>query len=214
VVDIPYAADAYYVWDAASPNTTYYYRVKTWNNGGEGDWSVGSFQTIAPFIQVTVPNGGEAWRRGLPYFVQWNDDLAENVNVDLYKAGSFVRNLATNAPSTGAYKWAIPASLTPGSDYSIKVSSSTNAALFDTSDNTFCIIDAPVMDAGSVTRLADGQVQFGLTVPGAAQATVLGSTNLSVWEVLQTVPLTNGSAVFMDGAATNFPCRFYRLRVP
>ena len=28
------------------------------------------------------------------------------------------------------------------------------------------------------------------------------------------VPLTNGSAVFTDGTATNFLRRFYRLRVP
>jgi hypothetical protein len=57
-------------------------------------------------------------------------------------------------------------------------------------------------------------VQLGLTVPGAAQATVLGSTNLTVWEELQSVPLTNGSAVFTDDTATNFPARFYRLRMP
>jgi hypothetical protein len=42
----------------------------------------------------------------------------------------------------------------------------------------------------------------------------MDSTNLQDWEVLQMVPLTNGSAVFMDGTATNFPHRFYRLRVP
>jgi hypothetical protein len=43
---------------------------------------------------------------------------------------------------------------------------------------------------------------------------VLGSTNLSVWQELQTVTVTNGSAVFTDDTATNRPARFYRLRVP
>jgi hypothetical protein len=28
------------------------------------------------------------------------------------------------------------------------------------------------------------------------------------------VPLTNGSAVFTDDTATNYPSRFYRLRAP
>jgi hypothetical protein len=43
---------------------------------------------------------------------------------------------------------------------------------------------------------------------------VLGSTNLSVWQELQTVPLTSGAAVFTDDTATNRPATFYRLRVP
>lgn len=76
-----------------------------------------------------------------------------------------------------------------------------------------------VIDTQSITRLPDGRIQFGLTAPGAAQATVLGSTNLSatnlsVWQELKTVTLTNGSAVFTDDTATNYPARFYRLRVP
>jgi hypothetical protein len=82
------------------------------------------------------------------------------------------------------------------------------------SDATFSIIDAPVINAGSVTRLSDGRVQFGLTALGAAQVTVLGSTNLSDWPQLQTVPVTSGSAVFTDDNAMNYPRRFYRLRVP
>ena len=65
-----------------------------------------------------------------------------------------------------------------------------------------------------MTILPDGRVQFPVTVPGAVQATVLGSTNLVVWESLQSVPLTNGAAVFTDDTATNFPARFYRLRIP
>ena len=65
-----------------------------------------------------------------------------------------------------------------------------------------------------MTNLPDGSFQFGFSIPGALEATVMGSTNLLDWEVLQTVPLTNGSAVFTDDTATNFPSRFYRLRVP
>jgi hypothetical protein len=69
------------------------------------------------------------------------------------------------------------------------------------------------IDSASVTNLPDGSFQFGFSIPGALEATVIGSTNLRDWDFLQTVPLTNGSAVFTDDA-TNFPCRFYRLQVP
>ncbi len=103
--------------------------------------------------------------------------------------------------------------LNPGSDYSIKIRSATNAALYDVSDMPFSI-DAPVIDARSVTRLLDGRISFGLTAAGSTQATVLGSTNLTTWEDLQSLTLNNGSAVFTDDTATNFPLRFYRVRVP
>jgi hypothetical protein len=71
-----------------------------------------------------------------------------------------------------------------------------------------------VIDNQSINRLPDGRIQFGLTAPGATQAMVLGSTNLSAWEELKSVPVTNGSAVFIDDTATNYPARFYRVRVP
>lgn len=215
VVDEPYLTDADYVWSGASPGTIYYYRANTWNDGGESDWASGAFQTAAPFVQVSAPNGGEAWQRGLPYFVQWNDDLGENVNIDLYKAGAFLRNVATNVPSTGAYKWSIPYSLlTPGSDYSIRISSATNSALFGASSQPFSIVDPPSFAAGSIIALPDGRVQFGVTAPGAATATVLVSTNLAGWQVLQSVPVTNNAAVFTDNSAAGLPRRFYKLSLP
>jgi hypothetical protein len=71
-----------------------------------------------------------------------------------------------------------------------------------------------VIDRQSITRRPDGRIQFGLTAPDAAQATVLISTNLTLWQDLQTVTLTNGSAVFTDDTTTNCCARYYRLRVP
>jgi len=214
VVAVAYQTIANYIWSGAAANTTYFYRVKTVNEGGESDWSAGSFRTVAPLVSVIVPNGGEGWQRGLKYYIRWNDNIAENVLIELYKSGVLAKTIATNAPSNGAYQWQIGFDINPGSDYSIKISSATNAALFDLSDSNFTIIDAPQIDSGSVVRLSDGRVQFGITVPGATQGTVLGSTNLSIWQVLQAVPLTSGSAVFIDNDATNFAYRFYRLRVP
>ena len=70
------------------------------------------------------------------------------------------------------------------------------------------------ISGSSVTNLPDGRFQFGFSIPGALQATVLTSTNLADWEVLQVVPLIDGSAVFTDDAVTNHPNRFYRLRLP
>jgi hypothetical protein len=161
---------------------------------------------------VTVPNGGEVWRRGLPYFVQWNNNLAESVRIDLFKGGSLVRTITTNAPFKGAFQWAIPPSLTPGNDYTIQITSVTNSVLFATSAQPFSIIDAPVLTTSSATRLPDGRLQFGITAPGAAQATVWGTTILSPanWQSLGPVTVTGGT-----GAFTNTPpYLFYRVSVP
>jgi len=214
LVDVAYQTQAYYVWTNAAPNSTYFYRVKTLNEGGESDWAVGSFSTVSPAVSVIFPNGGEALKRGLKYFLRWSDNIAENVNIDLYKGGAFSKNIATNITSSGAYQWQIGFDVIPGSDYTIRISSSTNSALSDLSDGNFTIVDAPTVVPGSITRLGDGRVQFGISAPGASQVTVLGSTDLSAWQVLQTVPLTGGSAVFTDDAASNLVQHFYRLRVP
>jgi len=79
---------------------------------------------------------------------------------------------------------------------------------------TFLPIGFVMIDTRSVTRLTDGSVRFRVAAPGAANASVFGSTNLLTWQLLQTVPLTNGFAIFTDNPAAGFPRRFYRARLP
>ena len=212
-VSVSYQTAAYYVWSGAGSNTTYYYRVKTSNDGGESDWSSGAFSTAMPFVTVTVPNGGELWHRGMKYFIQWKDNLAENVTVDLYKGGVFLKNITNSVTSNGAYQWQVDLSLSAGNDYSIRISSATNSAITDSSDLPFNI-DAPVIDSTSLTRLPDGRFSFSLSSPGATSATILTSSNLVSWQPFQTVNVNNGSAQFIDNTSTNLPTRFYRIRLP
>jgi hypothetical protein len=214
LVSVYYQNDAFFVWSNASPNTTYFYHAKTLNDGGESSWSAGSFQTAPPLLNLTTPNGGEAWQRGLRYFIRWTDNISENVIIELYKSGALVNTIATNAPSTGAYQWLIPANITPGSDYSLKITSATNSALSQLSNAPFSIIDPPVVTPGSVVRLPNGRVQFTITAAGANQVSVFSSTNLSLWQLSQSLPLTSGSAVFTDNASINSAAVFYKLRVP
>jgi hypothetical protein len=213
-VSVSYQNNAFYVWTNPVVNTTCYYRSKTVNEGGESDWSVGSFQTVPPFISLTFPNGGEALQRGLQYFIRWQDNLTENVAIDLYTNGTLARTLVTNAPNTGAYQWQVGFDLAPGPDYSIRIVSTTNASLSASSAASFSIVDTPAITMGSVVRLANGAIQFGINLPGATQVSVLGSTNLSVWQLIQTVPLSGGTGVFTNNPTGNTPVMFYRVRVP
>ena len=75
-------------------------------------------------------------------------------------------------------------------------------------------VPPPVIDSASLVRLGDGRFQFQFSAPGASQATVWGSTNLSAWENLQAVPVMGNSAQFIDNAAPAHPHRFYKVSVP
>ena len=213
LLEVSYQTDAFFVWSNAVASTTYYYRVRTDNDAGPSDWATGSFQTVAPFITVTSPNGGELWRRGLKYFVQWQGNLGEAVNIDLYKSGIYLTRIATNAPSTGAYRWQVGSGLTPGNDYTIRVTSSTNSALFSASAAPFSI-DMPYINPSSLATLPGGQFSFNLVAPNAAQVSIFDSTNLIDWQLLQVLPVTNSTATFMDAEASNSPSRFYRFSSP
>jgi hypothetical protein len=127
-----------YALASVDPNSTYYWRVNTTNYGGTGEWAVRSFTTTSPMIQVTVPNGGQVWQRGVGYFIQWETNLSENVVIELYKAGSFVKTIAT-VPNIGAYEWEADLAVAPGNDYSIRIKSSVNDAIIDSSDAVFTL---------------------------------------------------------------------------
>jgi hypothetical protein len=213
-VSVGYQTDGFYIWDALLPDTTYYYQVKTVNAGGASDWAAGSFVTTAPFIQVAFPNGGEALKRGKSYYIRWNDNVSDPVNISLYNSAGLVKTLVTNLSSSGAYSWKLGFDVPPSNDYRIAIVSTTNSALSALSPAPFSVVDAPSVPPGSVTRLSDGRVQFTVTIPGASQASVYGSSDLVNWQLLGTLPLVDGTALFTDATAPGFPARFYRVRVP
>jgi len=138
VVDEPVVTETPYVVEAVEAGTTYYWRVSTTNEAGASEWSQASFTTVPPMVQVTVPNGAEEWRRGMEYFIQWNDNLAEDVAIELHKDGALVHTIAT-VPSTGAYKWEAGLTLEAGQDYSIRIKSTTDETIADASDAVFAI---------------------------------------------------------------------------
>jgi hypothetical protein len=146
VVNSDWMTESRYTWSSANPNTTYYWQAHIINNDGvsTSDWSTGSFATVPPMVEVTAPNGGENWQRGQEYFIKWNDNIAEDVVIELYKDDVLVETIGT-VPSDRAHEWEVGLALEPGCDYSIKVKSSTNGALFDDSDDVFSI-DVPTGD--------------------------------------------------------------------
>jgi hypothetical protein len=120
------------------PDATYHWRVRTTNAGGTGDWSARSFRAVGPMIQVISPNGGESWKKGLSYFIRWQDNIPENIEIELFKGESPVRTIA-KTPSLGACAWEVGLDLEPGDDYTIRIKSTTDGTTWDQSDATFSI---------------------------------------------------------------------------
>ena len=138
LIDDPNLKETPYILETVEPNTTYYWRVCTINEAGQSGWSEDFFETVPPTIRVKVPNGGEQWQRGIEYFIQWEDNLTEDVEIELYKGDSLLQTI-DSVPSTGAYKWEASLTLEPGEDYSIQIRSSMDEMMADMSDTTFII---------------------------------------------------------------------------
>ena len=114
----------------------------------EGTYTAGGG---APELTLTAPNGGESILAGNNFQIQWEDDISENISLKLYKAGYFVENITTSTPSDGTYNWTTSLSLEEGSDYKIKITSTSNTSVYDYSDSYFTITEP----------LGEVQVYFG-----------------------------------------------------
>lgn len=96
-------------------------------------------------IVVSIPNGGQIWKRGTTHTIKWNftDGPGPNVKIELYKGGVFNRLIKSSNPigsgGHGSYNWPIPSSQTIGTNYRIRVTSTSNAIYKDTSDKDFTI---------------------------------------------------------------------------
>ena len=118
------------------PNTQHFWRVRVVNQGGTSDWASASFRTVPPVLQLTVPAGGEVWQRFQVVTIRWNDNISENVALDIYKDGVSNRTIAASIASSGSYTWTVGQFLAfpPGTNYTMKIRSTANSALYDFSE--------------------------------------------------------------------------------
>jgi len=101
--------------------------------------------TGVPGITVTSPNGGESWSPGTLHNIMWTytGDVGSVVRVELVKGGVLDRQISASAPigsnGAGSLEWAVPLTQTPGSNYRVRITSTSKPEYSDISDNTFSI---------------------------------------------------------------------------
>ncbi|MEJ2193522.1 MAG: Ser-Thr-rich GPI-anchored membrane family protein, partial [Ignavibacteriaceae bacterium] len=137
-------ADGSKDWDIPTDldfGTDYRIKIIHSNDSTDFDFSNADFTISSPVpsIILTAPNGSENWEAGTQYSIAWNDNISENVKIELFKGDFFDSEITVSTPSDGLYNWDIPAGTTPGSDYTIKITSEIDSGLFDFSDNYFTI---------------------------------------------------------------------------
>ncbi len=97
------------------------------------------------YITVSSPNGGEVWDRRAKYSIQWSyaGNPGPYVNIYLLQNGSVVRTIASGVPigsnGSGSHNWEIPSRISPGSDYKVRITSTSNANYTDVSNANFTI---------------------------------------------------------------------------
>ena len=101
---------------------------------------------FAAAITVTVPNGGESWAAGTTHTISWTytGNPGSSVRIELLKGGVLNRTIlssrAIGTGGNGSYNWPIPSNQVGGNDYTVRVTSTTNAAATETSDANFTIV--------------------------------------------------------------------------
>ena len=91
-------------------------------------------------ITVISPNGGEDWERGTTKTISWTSSGSPGtyVKIELLKSG-VASILNSSTQNDGSYNVAIPSTQPAGTDYRVRITSTSNPAYTDTSNNNFII---------------------------------------------------------------------------
>jgi YD repeat-containing protein len=152
-----------YTWTVPAGQASgndYRIRITSTSNSAYMDTSDNDFSIVPPSITVNIPNDGDSWVAGTTQWIEWiySGNPGSSVKIELLKGGALNSTIAASTPiggnGWGSYSWAIPAGQTTGNDNRIRVTSTSNSAYVDTSDNDFVI---SIPDAIAVTSPNGGE---------------------------------------------------------
>ncbi len=127
-----------YPWEVPGLQAGSDYLIKI-VSGSQSDISDNPFTVDVPPPEVIYPSdpGIEVMReQTIP--INWEEFSGSNVRIYLFKGTKNVTKIA-ETQNDGAFEWEVPAWLKPGTDYRIKICSSSDSSQCDFSDNDFSI---------------------------------------------------------------------------
>ncbi|MBI2035586.1 MAG: type II secretion system protein [Candidatus Liptonbacteria bacterium] len=145
--------------------------------------AVSGISTTTSALSVLAPSNNIIWVRGMKGQVFWNENTTHPVTINLLKAGSFYRTLASNAPAVkfsgynfqnlypDAYYAAVslPVDVSLGGDYQIEVLDSSDSSIKGISNGMFAVVpfydpvtvQGKFIDAFTLQPIADTQIVSG-----------------------------------------------------
>jgi len=92
-------------------------------------------------IIVTTPNGGQNWARGSVHTITWTSTGSPGayVKIELLKGGVLNRVISSSTANDGSTSWTISSTQTLGTDYKIRITSTSITSITDSSDNNFAV---------------------------------------------------------------------------
>jgi len=102
-----------------------------------------NFTATQPSIAVTKPNSiSLSWKAGSTQTITWtySGNAGSYVKIELLKGGVLSRTISSQTSITsGSYSWKIQPKQASGNDYKIRITSTSNSAVTDSSDYNFTI---------------------------------------------------------------------------
>ncbi|HNY15250.1 MAG TPA: Ig-like domain-containing protein, partial [Bacteroidales bacterium] len=116
-------------------------------SGNESTTSSASFTTIAaaaPTVTLTYPAGGETFYAGSPTTFTWTSANITNVKIEVWSpdnSRTYTWNpiTASTPAAAGTFAFTVPSDLYYGTQYKIRISDASNAAVYSESGNFTCI---------------------------------------------------------------------------
>jgi len=129
--------------------------------------------TKTPSLTVTSPDGGESWVMGSNPQIRWTSsgDVGSSIKIELLKVGTVVQTITSSTANDLALDiWTMSSGLATGTDYQIRVTSTSNPAITDTSNGNFAITSGTTQ-AASIT----------VTSPNGGESWTRGTSQPITW---------------------------------
>lgn len=149
-------------------------------------------------LLVTSPVRNELLARGQTYPIEWEtDNLSPNVKILLFKGATRVASLTAGTPNDGSWNWTVPADLSLGTDYRIRINCAEDTSVSAFSEmfeicrpgDLYTPIEVTDPNAASVwqegTQYA---IQWTGGAPGTAVAVKLFNANTAVMTIQTSTP--------------------------
>lgn len=172
------------------------------NLGAYGN-SMQASQSPSQFLFVVAPDGGEIWPADQTFEILWRSaGLGSTVNLELVDVSedSVVQTIASGTANDGTYDWLVPETITPATDYAVRVSETT-AGVTAESDQPFEItepINAYYVNLAGDSDFTDNQYT---TAAGAASndGTTAATPMDSIAGLLDAYDLGEDDIIFIEG---------------